>query len=89
MSNKKMTPSEVIENRLNTLTGEILTIMEAIIPAVDQDLLYVNHSSGLYKVTSGTTGSIPVRQNTQREAVKDLVKSAFSRAHKDMQDWIK
>ena len=85
MSKQKMTPSEVIENRLNKLVGEVLTIIEAVVPPVEQDLTYISMGGTITSSASFTSS----RQNTQREAVKSLIKESFNRAHKDMQDWIK
>lgn len=82
MSTKKMTPAEVIENRLSSLLGEVLTVVEAVVPAVDADV--ANSYSGGTSYTQA-----PIRENTQRSAVKSLIRSQFSRAQTDMQNWIK
>lgn len=85
MSKQKMKNSEIVENRLNRLTGEILTIIEAIIPPVEQDLML---SFGGNISSTSTMAGLSDRPNTQREAIKDLVKSAFSQAHIDLSNWI-
>lgn len=93
MAKQKMTPKEVALSRSSQLLGDVLTIVEAIVPPVEQDLL-VTYSGGGGGGGNGTTtmtsstGNIPSRQNTQREAVKDLVRAAFNRAQDDMRRWI-
>jgi len=86
MANKKMTPKEVAVTRLSSLLGEVLTVIEAVVPPVEQDMVIS------YSGTGGTalysTSGIPSRQNTQREAVKDLIRSAFNRAQGDVEKWI-
>lgn len=89
MGKQKMTPKEVALSRSSQLLGDVLTIMEAVVPSVEQDLVVTY--SGSYSITNGGGGGssgIPIRQNTQREAIKDLIRSAFNRAQDDMRKWI-
>ena len=79
--------SKIKENEItqciNSLMGEVLTIIEAIVPATKEDTIsYVNGQ--MYSSTTGGIGNFPQRENTQREAVKQLVKAAFNRTHKDL-----
>jgi len=84
MSKQKMTPKEVAATRLSALMGEVLTVVEAVVSPVEQDFSY--HWNGQ---TISATGTAPnQRQNTQREAVKDLVRTAFGRAQTDIEKWI-
>lgn len=83
MSKQKMTPKEVALTRSSQLLGDVLTIVEAIVPPVEQDLV-ITYSG----TTFTSTGGIPSRQNTQREAIKDLIRAAFNRAQDDMRKWI-
>ncbi len=85
MAKEKMTPREVAESRLSRLCGEVLTVIEAVVPPVEQDLTYTYSGGNLTMATSGPPSS---RQNTQREAIKDLVRSAFNRAQDDIAKWI-
>ncbi len=70
MSKQKMTNKELVDNYLPRLMGQVLTIIEAVLPAAPEDLLVGTFSTSSSQVVSQ-------RQNTQREATKQLIRSAF------------
>lgn len=88
MSKQKMTPKEVAVTRLSALMGEVLTVIEAIVPPVEQDMVVTYTGNGTAISSTYSSMGIPSRQNTQREAVKDLIRTAFGRAQSDVEKWI-
>lgn len=82
MSKQKMKPEEVVNTRMSSLLGEVLTLIEAVIPHESEVTFLANSSS------SGAGGT-SIRNNSQLESTKSLIRSFFSKAQSDIINWIK